>query len=46
VSVFGLTVLPLAVTYTWAEEGGGCAPRRDQIAKHAVALLMHGVGPV
>jgi TetR/AcrR family transcriptional regulator len=46
VSVFGLTVLPLAVTYTWAEESGGGAPRRDQIAKHAVALLMHGVGPV
>lgn len=46
VSVFGLTVLPLAVTYKWAEESGGCAPRRDQIAKHAVALLMHGVGPV
>jgi len=45
VSVFGLTVLPLAVTYTWAEESGGCAPRRDQIARHAVALLMHGVGP-
>jgi TetR/AcrR family transcriptional regulator len=46
VSVFGLTVLPLAVTYSWAEESGGCAPRRDQIAKHAVALLMHGIGPV
>jgi AcrR family transcriptional regulator len=46
VSVFGLTVLPLAVTYKWAEESGGCAPRRDHIAKHAVALLMHGVGPV
>jgi len=45
VSLFGLTVLPLAVTYTWAEESGGCAPRRDQVARHAVALLMHGIGP-
>ena len=45
VSVFGLTVLPLAVTFTWAEESGGYAPRRDQIARHAVALLMHGIGP-
>jgi AcrR family transcriptional regulator len=45
VSLFGLTVLPLAVTYTWTEESGGGAPRRDQIARHAVALLMHGIGP-
>ncbi|MGX7001643.1 TetR/AcrR family transcriptional regulator [Caballeronia sp. KNU42] len=45
VSVFGLTVLPLAVTFTWAEESGGHAPRRDQIARHAVALLMQGIGP-
>ena len=45
VSLFGLTVLPQAVTYTWAEESGGCAPRRDQVARHAVALLMHGIGP-
>ena len=45
VSLFGLTVLPLAVTYTWAEESGGCAPRRDQVARHAVALLMQGIGP-
>ena len=45
VSVFGLTVLPLAVTFTWAEESGGYAPRREQIARHAVALLMHGIGP-
>jgi TetR/AcrR family transcriptional regulator len=45
VSLFGLTVLPLAVTYTWAEENDGSAPRRDQVARHAVALLMHGIGP-
>jgi len=44
VSLFGLTVLPLAVTYKWAEEKG-FAPKRDQIARHAVALLMHGIGP-
>ena len=45
VSLFGLTVLPLAVTYPSAEESGGYAPRRDQIARHAVAMLMHGIGP-
>lgn len=44
-SLFGLTVLPMAVTYKWAEENGACAPKRDQIARHAVALLMHGIGP-
>jgi AcrR family transcriptional regulator len=44
VSLFGLTVLPLAVTYKWAEDKGR-VPKRDQIARHAVALLMHGIGP-
>ena len=44
VSVFGLTVLPLGGDLYVGEESGGSAPRRDQIARHAVALLMHGIG--
>ena len=44
VSLFGLTVLPLAMTYKWAEQKGR-APKREQIARHAVALLMHGIEP-
>jgi AcrR family transcriptional regulator len=45
VSLFGLTLLPLAANYKWAEERGW-TPRRDNIAPHAVALLMQGIGPV
>jgi TetR/AcrR family transcriptional regulator len=43
ISLFGLTLLPLAVTYNWVQEKG-CLPKRDQIARHAVALLMQGIG--
>jgi AcrR family transcriptional regulator len=45
VSLFGLTLLPLAANFKWAEEHG-FKPRRDNIARHAVAMLMQGVGPV
>jgi TetR/AcrR family transcriptional regulator len=45
VSLFGLTLLPLAASYKWAEERGW-KPKRDNIAPHAVALLMQGIGPV
>lgn len=44
VSLFGLTVLPLAMTQKWAE-GSHPKPSREQIARHAVALLLHGIGP-
>jgi AcrR family transcriptional regulator len=42
-SLFGLTVLPLA-TWKWRE--GGRRLTSEQIARHAVALLTHGLGPV
>lgn len=45
VSLFGLTLLPLAVTNYKRAEEKGCVPKRDQIARHAVALLMHGIDP-
>ncbi len=45
VSLFGLTLLPLAANYKWAEERGW-KPRRDNVSPHAVALLMQGIGPV
>ncbi|SAL56987.1 TetR/AcrR family transcriptional regulator [Caballeronia humi] len=41
-SLFGLTVLPLA-TSKWRE--GERKVTSEQIARHAVALLTHGVGP-
>lgn len=44
VSLFGLTVLPLAMTQKW-NENSLPAPGREQIARHAVALLLHGIGP-
>jgi TetR/AcrR family transcriptional regulator len=44
VSLFGLTILPLAMTRKLAGKGG-TAPTREQIARHAVALLMHGIEP-
>jgi AcrR family transcriptional regulator len=43
VSLFGLTVFPLA-TWKWRE--GGRRLTSEQIARHAVALLTQGVGPV
>jgi TetR/AcrR family transcriptional regulator len=43
VSLFGLTVFPLA-TWKWREAGRHLTS--EQIARHAVALLTHGVGPV
>jgi AcrR family transcriptional regulator len=42
VSLFGLTVFPLA-TWKWRE--GERKLTSEQIARHAVALLTHGVGP-
>jgi AcrR family transcriptional regulator len=44
VSIFGLTVLPLA-TSKWREAR---EPRLtgEQIARHAVALITHGIGPL
>jgi TetR/AcrR family transcriptional regulator len=43
VSLFGLTVLPLAVRKLRADGRGALSP--EQIARHAVAMLLHGVGP-
>jgi TetR/AcrR family transcriptional regulator len=42
-SLFGLTVLPLA-TARWRDERER-SMTTEQIAKHAVALLMHGIRP-
>jgi TetR/AcrR family transcriptional regulator len=42
-SLFGLTVLPLA-TARWRDEGERMLTT-ERIARHAVALLMHGVKP-
>jgi AcrR family transcriptional regulator len=44
VSLFGLTVLPLATTQKWNEHSR-VIPSREQIARHAVALLLRGIGP-
>jgi TetR/AcrR family transcriptional regulator len=42
VSLFGLTILPLAMTRS---RGDSCSqpPSREEIARHAVALLLHGI---
>jgi TetR/AcrR family transcriptional regulator len=44
VSLFGLTVLPLAVRKLRVD--GRSALSAERLARHAVAMLMHGVGPV
>jgi TetR/AcrR family transcriptional regulator len=43
VSLFGLTVLPFAVRKLRTD--GACTVPTEKIARHAVAMLMHGVGP-
>jgi TetR/AcrR family transcriptional regulator len=43
VSLFGLTVLPLAVRKLRVDGRGVLSP--ELIARHAVAMLLHGVGP-
>ena len=45
VSLQGLTMLPLAAAKMWQDDPVRRALGAKEIARHALALLMHGVGP-
>lgn len=44
-SLLGLTILPLATSKMWRNDPARRSLTADDIARHAVALLVHGVGP-
>ncbi|GAB2888484.1 TetR/AcrR family transcriptional regulator [Paraburkholderia jirisanensis] len=44
-SILGLTVLPLATSATWRSDPARRKLTADDIARHALAVLQHGVGP-
>lgn len=44
-SLLGLTILPLATSKLWRNDPVRRSLTADDIARHAVALLLHGVGP-
>ena len=44
-TVLGLTILPLATSKMWRNDPVRKSLTADDIARHAVALLTHGVGP-
>jgi AcrR family transcriptional regulator len=44
-SLLGLTILPLATSKMWRNDPVRRSLTADDIARHAVALLVHGVGP-
>jgi AcrR family transcriptional regulator len=45
VSILGLTILPLAASNAWRNDPARSRLTADDIARHAIALLTHGVGP-
>jgi AcrR family transcriptional regulator len=45
VTLLGLTILPLATSKLWRNDPVRRNLGADDIARHAVALLVHGVGP-
>jgi AcrR family transcriptional regulator len=45
VSLLGLTVLPLATTQMWRGDPAHGKIGAEQIARHAVAMITHGVSP-
>jgi len=44
-SLLGLTILPLATSKEWRNDPVRRQITAQDIARHAVALLVHGVGP-
>ncbi len=44
-TVLGLTILPLATSNTWRDDPLRRSLTPEDVARHAVALLAHGVGP-
>ncbi len=44
-SLLGLTILPLATSKMWRNDPVRRQITAEDIARHAVALLTHGVGP-
>jgi AcrR family transcriptional regulator len=44
-TLLGLTILPLATSKMWRNDPVRRSLTSDDIARHAVALLVHGVGP-
>lgn len=44
-TLLGLTILPLATTKLWRNDPARRSLSADDIARHAVALLVHGLGP-
>jgi len=45
VTLLGLTILPLATSKLWREDPMRCNVGGEEIARHAVALLVQGIGP-
>ena len=44
-TLLGLTILPLATSKMWRNDPARRSLTSDDIARHAVAMLVHGVGP-
>ncbi|WP_199535780.1 TetR/AcrR family transcriptional regulator [Dyella psychrodurans] len=44
-SIFGLTVVPLVATKSWGKDVPGMTLSAADIARHAVALISHGITP-
>nr|WP_259295216.1 TetR/AcrR family transcriptional regulator [Paraburkholderia sp. DHOC27] len=44
-SLLGLTILPLATSKMWRNDPARRSLTADDIARHAIALLVHGIGP-
>ncbi|MFM0737605.1 TetR/AcrR family transcriptional regulator [Paraburkholderia xenovorans] len=45
VTLLGMTILPLATSKLWGNDPARCKIGSAEIARHAVALLVQGVGP-
>ena len=45
VTLLGMTILPLATSKLWRNDPARCNIGSEEIARHAVALLVQGVGP-
>ncbi|QUY50686.1 TetR/AcrR family transcriptional regulator [Serratia plymuthica] len=45
VTLFGMTLLPLATASKWQRDNALSPLRAEDIARHAITLLTHGLGP-
>jgi hypothetical protein len=44
ITLLGITLLPLASSRLWRNEPARCSIGSEDIARHAVALLVQGIG--